>query len=108
MNLKTSSTPADSRLVLDHSQGVTQTISPMGKMGRPRKQENDFSRWIDKAREGDRDGVAQGLHISRVYLDRLCRGERRPSLAVATAIEKMTHRKIRATHWATLPARAPD
>jgi len=78
----------------------------MGKMGRPRKEENTLARWIDKTADGNRDEVAKKLGISREYLDRLCRGERRPSLALALNIETKTGIKV--AEWADVAPHSAD
>ena len=78
----------------------------MGKMGRPRKEENALARWIDKTADGNRDDVAKKLEISREYLDRLCRGERRPSLALALNIEAKTGIKV--AEWADVAPHSAD
>ena len=78
----------------------------MGKLGRPRKEENALARWIDKTANGDREKVATELGISRKYLDRLCRSERRPSLAVAINIEAKTGIKV--AQWKDVAAHSAD
>ena len=78
----------------------------MGKRGRPRKEENALARWIDKTKDGDREKVAEALGIGREYLDRLCRGERRPSLALALTIESKTG--IKAAQWAEVAPHSSD
>jgi transcriptional regulator with XRE-family HTH domain len=76
------------------------------KMGRPRKDENILARWIDRTEKGDREKVAKDLGISREYLDRLCRGERRPSLALALTIEAKTGIKV--GQWADVAPHSAD
>lgn len=66
--------------------------------GRPRKRETKFSRWID-ASEMTRDDVAVALGINRTHLDKVCRGARRPGLALALGIEKLTQGAIPAADW---------
>jgi transcriptional regulator with XRE-family HTH domain len=80
----------------------------MGKMGRPRKAENVLARWIDDNRGGHRASVAEELGVSRVYLDRICREQRRPSLTLAAAIEKLTGGKIKMALWAEVAAHTKD
>jgi hypothetical protein len=46
-----------------------------------------------------RDQVAAELEINRTHLDKLCRGARRPGLAIALGIEKLTRGEIPAEHW---------
>jgi len=81
-------------------------ISPMGKIGRPRKEENVLARWIDRNEKGDREKAAKDLGITRVYLDRLCRGERRPSLALALKIEAKTGIKV--AQWGEVAPHSTD
>jgi transcriptional regulator with XRE-family HTH domain len=78
----------------------------MGKIGRPRKEENALARWIDKTERGNREKVAMELGITRKYLDRLCRSERRPSLALALNIEAKTGIKV--AQWGTVAAHSAD
>lgn len=70
------------------------------KRGRPRAEDNAFSRWLDGARI-TRAAAAEGLGISRAHVDRLCRNARRPSLALATRIERYTDGAVPATSWAS-------
>jgi DNA-binding XRE family transcriptional regulator len=46
-----------------------------------------------------RDQFAAELDINRTHLDKLCRGARRPGLALALAIEKLTRGEIPAEQW---------
>jgi hypothetical protein len=39
------------------------------------------------------------LKIGRGHADRICRGERRPSLELAAAIERLTDGAITASSW---------
>jgi transcriptional regulator with XRE-family HTH domain len=78
----------------------------MGKLGRPRKNESDLARWIDEKKDGNRERAAEDLGVSRQYLDRLCRGERRPSLALAVTIQKKTG--IEVAHWADVAPHSDD
>lgn len=66
--------------------------------GRPRKRETHLSRWIDTSGVS-RDDVARQLEINRTHLDKICRGSRRPGLALALAIEKLTAGEIPAAEW---------
>lgn len=66
--------------------------------GRPRKRETPFSRWIDGSGMS-RDEVASELGINRTHLDKVCRGARRPGLALALGIEKLTGGAIPASDW---------
>lgn len=71
---------------------------PRRSRGRPRKRETRLSRWID-ASGVSRDEVASKLEINRTHLDKICRGSRRPGLALALAIEKLTDGEIAAADW---------
>ncbi|MBK7583137.1 MAG: hypothetical protein IPI67_23430 [Myxococcales bacterium] len=46
-----------------------------------------------------RDDVAVALGINRTHLDKVCRGARRPGLALALGIEKLTQSAIPAGEW---------
>lgn len=70
--------------------------------GRPRKTESKLSQWID-GQGVTRDVVAAGLAIRRTYLDKLCRGESRPSLELAVEIEELTRGAVPASDWLTVP-----
>ncbi|GMV16639.1 MAG: hypothetical protein AMXMBFR56_48630 [Polyangiaceae bacterium] len=70
--------------------------------GRPRKRETKFSRWIDSSGM-TRDEVAAALDINRTHLDKVCRGARRPGLALALGIEKLTQGAIPAAEWLNVP-----
>ena len=77
-------------------------------MGRPRKRETRLTRWIDETMGADRAKVASQLGIGRTYLDRLCRAERRPSLELATEIERLSSGYVTAAELAKLPPHARD
>ena len=73
---------------------VTAYTSRMGRVaargrGRPRKNETQLAHWAD-AVGTIRDVLAERLGVGRTYVDRLCRGERRQSLDLAVAIEKLS------------------
>lgn len=70
--------------------------------GRPRKRETPLSRWIDQAGK-TREEIAERLVITRTYLDRLCRAERRPSLPLAVEIEKLTDGAVPVEVWTRVP-----
>jgi transcriptional regulator with XRE-family HTH domain len=72
--------------------------------GRPRKQETNLSRWID-ASGMTREEAAEKLGINRTHLDILCRGESRPGLALALAIETLTKGAIPPAEWLQVPVR---
>ncbi len=46
-----------------------------------------------------RDEAAEKLAVNRTHLDILCRGDGRPGLALALAIEKLTDGAIPAADW---------
>jgi transcriptional regulator with XRE-family HTH domain len=75
--------------------------------GRPRKRETKLSRWID-ASGMTRDDVAVKLGVSRTYLDKLCRGQHRPGLAMAFRIEKLTRGEIAASDWLNVRVHRSD
>ena len=78
-------------------------MTATGKRGRPRKVNNAFGRWIDKSGK-DRDAIASALGISRPYVDRLCRDERRPDLELAVKIERLTRGEVATASWMRIPA----
>jgi transcriptional regulator with XRE-family HTH domain len=75
--------------------------------GRPRKRETVLSRWIDEAGK-TREEVAQRLFIARTYLDRICRGERRPGLELAIEIEQLTGGAVPVEVWKRVPPHRRD
>jgi DNA-binding XRE family transcriptional regulator len=66
--------------------------------GRPRKRETKLSQWID-ASEMTREEAAEKLGVNRTHLDMLCRGARKPGLALALAIENLTNGAIPPASW---------
>jgi hypothetical protein len=50
-----------------------------------------------------RDEAAEKLAINRTHLDILCRGDSRPGLALAVAIEKLTDGAIAVADWIETP-----
>lgn len=66
--------------------------------GRPRARETKLSRWID-ATGTTREAFATKLGVNRTYLDMLCRGARRPGLALALEIERLTRGGVPAAGW---------
>jgi len=66
--------------------------------GRPRTRETKLSRWIDAAGT-TRETFAKKLGVNRTYLDMLCRGARRPGLALALEIERLTRGGVPAAEW---------
>jgi len=77
------------------------------RRGRPRKKETPLSRWIDESTMG-REEVAEALDVTRTHLDRVCRGDRRPSLKLALAIEKLSGGVVATASWAEVPAHSRD
>lgn len=69
-----------------------------GTRGRPRKRDTKLSEWIDNSGM-TRDHVATELGIARSHLDKLCRGETGPGLALAFAIERLSGGAIQAAEW---------
>ena len=67
-------------------------------MSRLRSRENPLSRWIDGVGL-KRLEFAVKVGISRVYLDQLCRDEKRASLKVAFAIQRETNGAVPAAYW---------
>ena len=86
-------------------------MGPMGRKarqrGRPRKATNRFGRWIDTKGQ-TREQVAERLRITRAHLDRLCRGDRRPDLELAFAIEALTRGAVPAKSWLKVPRHSTD
>ena len=75
--------------------------------GRPRKKETGLSRWLDSVGM-DRYDLADRLGVGRAYIDKVCRGERRPSLELALEIEKLTKGAVSAGAWLAVPAHSKD
>lgn len=75
--------------------------------GRPRADETKLSRWLDSAGM-TRYELADHLKIGRAHADKICRGERRPSLELAIAIEKLTRGAIPASSWLSTPKHSRD
>jgi plasmid maintenance system antidote protein VapI len=71
---------------------------PPRRPGRPRMGDTALSRWLDTSGR-DRDALANTLGISRSYLDRLCAGRARPSLALALRLDQATFGAVPATSW---------
>lgn len=61
--------------------------------------------WLDE-HEISRAEFAEELGVSRTYLDRLCRRERRPSLELAVKIEE--HTDIPVSYWQSVPRHSED
>lgn len=80
---------------------------PKHQRGRPRTTTNAFGRWIDRSKLS-RDEVAERLRLSRQYVDRLCRDDRRPDLELAVKIEDLTRGKIRPRDWLRTPRHSGD
>lgn len=75
--------------------------------GRPRKKESPLSRWVD-ASGLNRDDAAGRFGITRQHLDRLCRGDRRPSLLLALEIERITDGTVPVTAWSKTKPHSRD
>ena len=88
-------------------------IIPLGtrkvrSRGRPRKNERSpLSRWID-AQSLTRDEAARLLDITRPHIDRLCRGDRRPSLPLALKIERVTDGAVPVDAWSKTKPHSKD
>jgi hypothetical protein len=78
--------------------------------GRPRKNETRLAVWLDTHREevGDRYKVADFLGVHRDHLDRILRGDSRPSPVLAYKIESMTKGEITARELLIRPAPQPS
>lgn len=91
---------------------VARRMIPMGRSkkrgrGRPRKSETKLSLWLDAAGMTRYD-LADRLGIGRGHADRICRGERRPSLELAVEIEKLTRGGVPASYWMSIPKHSQD
>jgi DNA-binding XRE family transcriptional regulator len=95
------------------SRCAAMTIRPMGRPrkqsgpGRPRKSETRLSRWLDSVGM-TRDELAEHLDIHRTYVDKICRGVRRPSLELALAIEQLSRGSVPAASWMNVPKHSRD
>ncbi len=63
--------------------------------------------WIDRSGMTRRE-FAEKLDLAETSLNRLCRRERRPSLELAFAIEKLTKGAIPASYWQAVPKHSGD
>jgi DNA-binding XRE family transcriptional regulator len=75
-----------------------------GRVGRPRKQENEFSRWIDESLKADgtnwtREEVADYIGLSLQQVNNICSGRALPSLKAAVRIEELTGGRIPCGYW---------
>jgi transcriptional regulator with XRE-family HTH domain len=75
-----------------------------GRVGRPRKQENEFSRWIKESLKADgthwtSEEVCEYIGISLSQLDHIRSGRSVPSLRVAVKIEELTGGRIPCGYW---------
>ena len=75
---------------------------PQRGPGRPRRKNNAFGKWLD-AEGWSRDKAAKRLGIARQYVDALCRGDRRPDLALAFKIQDVTKGEVDARSWLKVP-----
>jgi hypothetical protein len=77
---------------------ISTTMEPK-RRGRPRSNHSSpFSDWLDQ--QGiSRDDAAIQFAISRAYIDRLARGEARPSLALAARIESESRGALPLVAW---------
>ncbi len=83
--------------------GRKQALGP----GRPRKTETKLSRWLDSS-SMTRYDLAERLGVARGHVDKICNGERRPSLDLAVAIEKLTSGAVPVTYWTSVPRHSRD
>lgn len=81
------------------------TIDPMGRERSAKK--TPLVKWIDESGMTRRE-FAEKLDVAETSLNRLCRGERRPSLELAFAIEKLTKGAIPASYWQAVPKHSGD
>jgi plasmid maintenance system antidote protein VapI len=71
--------------------------------GRPRSSATSaFSRWLDR-RGQTRGWAAEKLGVTRTYIDKLCRSDASPSLALAAKVERLTGGAVSATMWSVQP-----
>lgn len=67
-------------------------------VGRPRIAENQLSDWLN--RQGlSREQFSAQLGVSRVYVDKLCRGAKSPGLVLAVKISRLTEGRVPASYW---------
>ncbi len=77
---------------------TSMTTSPK-RRGRPRSPTTSkFSAWLDAAGI-TRDMAADKLGVSRAYIDRLARGESRPSLPLAAKIDAFSKGAVALAAW---------
>jgi transcriptional regulator with XRE-family HTH domain len=80
---------------------ISASQPPNRSAGRPLVRQGRLGLWL-VASALDREVVAEKLGISRRYLDHIAREDRRPSLAVAAKIEKLTGGAIPTTYFAAV------
>lgn len=77
-------------------------------MGRERSSKTTpLVNWLDGSGMTRRE-FAEKLDVAETSLNRICRGERRPSLELAFAIEKLTKGAIAASYWQKVPKHSGD
>jgi len=64
--------------------------------------ETKLSAWLD-AVGMTRYDLAERLTIARGHVDKICNGERRPSLELAIEIERITKGAVPAAYWTSVP-----
>lgn len=80
---------------------------PKQGVGRPRKTETKLSGWLDAAGM-TRYQLADRLNVARGHVDKICNGERRPSLELALEIEQLTDGAVPAAYWTSVPKHSRD
>ncbi|MBI5508378.1 MAG: helix-turn-helix transcriptional regulator [Deltaproteobacteria bacterium] len=71
-------------------------------MARARKnKQTAFAQWLDESGKS-RDWAAEKLNVTRQYVDKLCRGEGRPSWELAAQIEKLTRSSVPVSAWVNI------
>ena len=75
---------------------------------RATEEEGDALVEVDRRVDDGPRGGAEALDVTRTHLDRVCRGDRRPSLKLALAIEKLSGGVVATASWAEVPAHSRD
>ena len=73
-----------------------------GRPGRPPAKGGRLAEWLRKHGHS-REEVAKRLSIDRRHLDHIARENRRPSLELAIAIEKLTNGEVSVEYLAKIP-----
>ena len=81
--------------------------APRRGPGRPATRGGKLAAWIEQ-HQHDRADIADKLGIDRRHLDHIAREDRRPSLELALAIEKLTKGEVPVSYLVLIPKHSGD